>query len=368
MNRHEEVAAKLQRVRMWMTAQGYEAVALTTQANFSWITAGGCNHVGTTTEAGVAPVIITGDGQFLIANNIEAVRLAAEEIGDLPFAIRQMNWWEEDRDAALAAITGSDDRLATDGAWPGKAANCAGAIASLRWELLPPEIDRYRELGAIASRSLTETALEIEPGMTEHEIAAVLGSKLLAEGCTPGVLLIAVDERISRFRHPIPTDKVLDRIAMLVIGARKWGLGLSATRLVSFGPLSDELRSKHNAVCAVDTCFIGETKIGAKVADIFAKALQVYSDTGFGEEWKLHHQGGATGYAPRDYRGGLNSPHSVLPNQAFAWNPSITGTKSEDTIIATPCGTEILSPATDWPMLHIAHAGEAIARADILVR
>ena len=367
MTRQDEVAAKLGRVRDWMAAEGHAAVALTTQANFAWITAGGDNHVASTTDAGVAPVVITAEGQYLLANNIEAVRMAAEETGDLPFEIRQMNWWEEDRDALLAGIV-SGGSIATDGAWPGSAKGCAGPIAALRWALLPPEIERFRELGRLSSQALTETANETAPGMTEHEIAGILGGKLVAQGCIPGVLLIATDERISRFRHPVPTDKRLERTAMLVIGARKWGLGLSATRLVHFGELPGELAEKHRAVCTVDACFTHGTKVGARVADIFAAALQAYVDTGFGDEWKLHHQGGATGYAPRDYRGGLNSPHVVLPNQAFAWNPSITGTKSEDTIIATPAGTEVLSPAVDWPMLQIEYGGDVVERPDILTR
>ncbi len=58
----------------------------------------------------------------------------------------------------------------------------------------------------------------------------------------------------------------------------------------------------------------------------------------------------------------------VQPWQAFAWNPSITGTKSEDTILATPDGPEVISGSPDWPLVEATAAGRLVARPDILVR
>ena len=155
---------------------------------------------------------------------------------------------------------------------------------------------------------------------------------------------------------------------MLVVGARKWGLDISATRLVHFGKLPAELADKHRAVCQVDATFISATRPGAAVQDIFAKGVAAYEASGYPDEWKLHHQGGATGYAPRDYKGTMECPETVLENQAFAWNPSITGTKSEDTIIAMADQTEVLSTDEQWPILEVEYAGDKLARPDILVR
>ena len=307
------------------------------------------------------------DGWWIVTNNIEAPRQADEEIGDLPIEVHQEMWHDEDREGMAKAVLG-DARVASDGAWPAGSANEAKALARLRWQLLEPEIERYRWVGKETAVCLRETAQEIEPGMTEHEIAGLLGGKLLARGITPAVLLIATDERCYRYRHPIPTEKKLERHAMLVIGARRWGLGVSATRMVHFGEPDAELRRRHEAVCKVDACLIRETQVGAAVKDIFARAVEMYETTGYAEEWKLHHQGGATGYAPRDYRGGFGSEEVVLEGQAFAWNPSITGTKSEDTIIALGDRQDIISASGDWPILEIEYKGSVIGRPDLLVR
>jgi hypothetical protein len=58
----------------------------------------------------------------------------------------------------------------------------------------------------------------------------------------------------------------------------------------------------------------------------------------------------------------------VRPNQAFAWNPSIAGTKSEDTVIARPTGPEIISASPGFPMLAVEIDGVRWPRPDLYVK
>jgi Xaa-Pro aminopeptidase len=138
--------------------------------------------------------------------------------------------------------------------------------------------------------------------------------------------------------------------------------------MVSFGPPSAELAKKHRAVTAVDTAFIAATRVGVRIGDVFKKGLAAYAAQGYADEWRLHHQGGPTGYAPRDYRATADSDDLVLPYQAFAWNPSIAGTKCEDTIIATPDGPQIISASPGFPTIQAEVGPTRLARPDILVR
>jgi len=58
--------------------------------------------------------------------------------------------------------------------------------------------------------------------MTEYQIIGKMEDAVQSRGVQPIVNLIGTDERIFRFRHPLPTEKKLDRYAMLILCGRKW--------------------------------------------------------------------------------------------------------------------------------------------------
>jgi Xaa-Pro dipeptidase len=203
--------------------------------------------------------------------------------------------------------------------------------------------------------------------MTEIEIAGRIAAEAMREGVTPTLLLVGSDERIFRYRHPIPTSRSVDSYAMLVLCGRRWGLVASATRLVHSGRLSEELKSKQDACVFVDATFNVSTAVGEPVSRVFAQAVKAYRDVGFPEEWRLHNQGGAAGYESRDYEGTSACTEIVLAEQAFAWNPSITGVKSEDTMIVHADGIEFLTTTGDWPTVQVSVGGQALDRPAILV-
>ena len=367
MTRKEEVGEKGRRVRVYMAEKGYGAVLLGTQANFAWYTAGGDNHVAIASETGVATLVVTREQDYAITSNIEQQRILEEEVGDLDIEVRSYPWWEADEAAAVLREI-ADEPFVGDVPLGG-AEDVAREIAALRYSLLPSEVERYRYGGEIVGWALGEAAQEIKPGDLEGKIAGLLAQKLMAWGVIPGVVLVATDERVFKYRHPIPnTAKPLQHYAMLVVGGRYKGLCLSATRLVHFGPFNDELRRRQEAVAYVDATLISHTRQGRRIGDIFAAAVAAYEERGFADEWQLHHQGGPTGYAARDYRAEPDCDLTVQPNQAFAWNPSITGTKSEDTIVATDAGPEIISATPEWPMLSAQVGNSTWERPGILVR
>ena len=357
----QEIAEKEARVRTFMSEAGLDALVLTTQANFAWFTCGGDNHVGNASEAGIASAVITPDAKYIVCDNIESRRILEEEAGGQGFEFITHNWWEsalnDEIRKLLKGLVGSDTLV------PGTK---LVDITALRCSLTEQEINRYRRLGKATGECMSEVCRAIKPDMTEHKIASILDESLLSRGVFSNVLLIAVDDRISKYRHPIPTDKALERYAMVVTGARKWGLIISMTRIVHFGPVPAELRRKHDAVLTVDAEYIAHTKPGTPLEDVFRKGMEAYARTGFADEWKFHHQGGSTGYVGRENRAKVGMKETVKLNQAFGWNPSITGTKSEDTIIALADRTEIISAHGDWPMKQIEVGSIILPRPDIL--
>jgi len=206
----------------------------------------------------------------------------------------------------------------------------------------------------------------VHPGQSEYEIAALLASETEQRGVQATVNLIATDERISQFRHPLPTGKKLDRYAMLILCGRKQGLVCSVTRLVHFGRLPDELRRKAEAVAQIDAALIAATRPGRTVRAVLLRGIKAYASHGYPDEWRLHHQGGPAGYEPREYLATPDSSERVTVGQVYAWNPSITGAKSEDTILIGNRSNEILTHTPGWPTIAVEVNGFTIERPAIL--
>lgn len=365
MTRADDMAIKRSRVRDFLMTHNLGGVLFALQRSFSWYTSGGQNHVALTTEKGAAALLATPQQDYLVANNIEVERIMDEE-GLCDLGVQAISYrWDSDE----AEVTQLVERVLAGNRYTTDSGPHADELNRMRYSLTPLEVDRYRTLGRDCAAAMVEVCRTLTPGQTELQVAAQLSKGLWEQNIIPVVVLVAADERISKYRHPLPTRKQIERYVMTVICGRRHGLIISMTRLVHFGPVPRELRRKHDAVMQVDAAFIGATTVGADVDEIFQKALDVYEETGFGDEWTLHHQGGGSGYSSRDFKGTLHSREVVQPWQAFAWNPSITGTKSEDTIIATPDGPDIISMIKDWPTVEVsAGPGMVVPRPDILTR
>lgn len=360
-----EVREKERRLRAFLEGRNLVGVVLARQSSFSWLTCGGRGHVSVASERAVAPLLVTRERKYALTDNIEAARLAEEELAGQGFEVVSHLWFESNGSQALARLC-SGPKVADLPIFGLKDASTE--LARLRYSLTPWEVDRYRSVGRIAAEAMEEAVMCVQPGLTEYQVGARLAAEVMGRGADPIVVLVGADKRLPRHRHPLPTDNPVRNQAMLVLCARKWGLIASLTRLVHFGPLNEELKRRQEACAQVDGAFILSTKPGASVAEIFVNAAGVYRETGFPDEWHLHHQGGATGYETRSYKATPTIEETVQANQAFAWNPSITGTKSEDTILATAKGPEVLTATAKLPTAIASFRGTEIARPAILER
>ena len=153
---------------------------------------------------------------------------------------------------------------------------------------------------------------------------------------------------------------------MLVACVRRHGLHVSLTRIVHFGSVPEELKDKHAACAMVDASFIFFSRPGEPCSEIFRRAKRIYQKTGYADQWRLHHQGGIIGYAPREVKATPDLPFPLKRHMALAWNPSITGTKSEDTILIDDDGFQFLTRTIRWPTLRIKVKGVEVRRPDIL--
>jgi Xaa-Pro aminopeptidase len=360
---HKEFAEKERRLQGLLQQRDLDAVLLTKAANVAWLSGGGQTYINIATGGGVGSLLITPSGRYLLTDVIEAERLRDEEgFGASGWEIIAEPWHEGKK--RLTELT-SGLRVGTDSQVE-KMTDIGDDIVRMRWTLTDPEVERFRELGADAGAAIGEAAKRVHAGMTEYEIAALLADSTYQRGAVPIVVLVATDERIAQRRHPLPTGKRMERSAMLVLCARRYGLIASVTRMVHHGPVSQELRRALEAAATVDAITVQATRPGAIAGDIFARLQQAYEKMGYPGEWRNHHQGGLAGYEPREYVATPTSTQVVEAPQAFAWNPSVPGAKSEDTFLITPSGAELLTPTPGWPQLQIELEGGVLERPDIL--
>jgi Xaa-Pro aminopeptidase len=359
-----EISEKLSLLRDLAFRKALDAILLQRVSSIAWATGGASAYVNTASSIGEASLLITGKNQYLITNNIEATRLEKEEgLASQGWDFHITPWYENE--LSVQKLT-KGLKLGADNDFPG-AMDLSGEIAHLRANLNHEEGEHFRVLGQLCAQAMDTTARSVHPGQTEFEIASLLAREAEARGMQAIVNLIAVDERIFNFRHPLPTDIKLNHYVMLVLCGRRWGLVCSLTRLVYFGKLPDEIRHKADAVAHVDATMIAATRPGDTLGQIFRIVQEAYAAVGYADEWKLHHQGGPAGYEPREYLATPGSKDIVIAGQVYAWNPSITGCKSEDSVLISDGGFEILSVIPGWPMLKVDVAGQIIERPDILI-
>jgi Xaa-Pro aminopeptidase len=348
-----ELDDKTERLAKLARETNLGGILLTTQTNFSWLTGGGTNRIDGSREPGAGNLFVTADGRrYVIANTIEMPRLLAEELGDGGWEPIEYAWTEEharpDTIARLAQRACGDATVGAD--WPVAGASPIDRpITRVRNLLTPAEVDRYVSLGVDAGRVLGEVCRDLEPGEDERAIAARMAAAVATTGARAVVTLVAADERLARFRHPVAGAKRWERVVMLVLCAQRHGLIVSLSRIVSAGRVPQALEKITESNARVFAAMLEETTPGALGQDLFTVAQQAYSTEGFPGEEKKHHQGGATGYRTREWLAHPASEEQVQARQAFAWNPSITGTKIEETALVEGEDIRIITNSPDWP-------------------
>ena len=359
----EEIEIKLERIRALLDKHHLDGLLLKKVSSFAWATCGAASFVNTASTDGAASLLITRTSQYVLTDNIESTRIKGEEmLEDQGWKIITRQWYGNPAD--LASLAGGN-QIGCDGPIP-DGVDLSGEISRMRALLISEENLRFRTLGRLCAETMNTAARLITPGMSEYQIAALIAGGALSREVQPIVNLIATDDRIFSYRHPLPTSKRLEKYGMLVMCGRHKGLVCSITRLVYFGRLPEELLRKSHAVARVDAEMILQTRPGKSLGDIIETARNVYSQTGFADEWMDHHQGGPAGYEPREYLAVPGSDDLISIGQVYAWNPSIRGTKSEDTILVGDDENEIITEIPDWPMIPIEYDGKKLMRPAIL--
>jgi Xaa-Pro dipeptidase len=322
-----------------MERHGLGGIVLRRPANFAWYTGGGDSRVDRSQPWGVADVLVTPFAEIVATTTIEAPRMREEQTPELRV---EEHPWQLDGDAFLHELAGGAP-LGADAPVEG-AARIDDDIARLRRVLDEQAIERLRLIGVDASDALAEAATTVVPGIDELELAANLDAACRRRGLTAPVLLAACDRRIERHRHALPFGGEVERRAMLVVSAERGGLFANSTLFVELDERPPELERRARACEEILARMREEaTRPGRTLADAFEDCTRFYAEAGYPGEWRLHHQGGSCGYLSREVIATPSTLDRIEVGNAFAWNPSITGYKSEETFVLTESGPEIVT-------------------------
>ncbi|MCX7808639.1 MAG: M24 family metallopeptidase [Deltaproteobacteria bacterium] len=318
----------MRRLLAWMDAHGFPQFFVARPENFAWLTGGADNTV--VVNEGVAWIEVQGEGLRLHTSRIEARRLKEEEIPSITDIVIYP-WY------STPSIPSPND-LEHD-------------LTPLRLVLSPEEQERFRRLGKDAACAVGEALRAAKPAWTERELAGAVAEEAYAKGIVPSVLLVAGEDRIFKYRHPLPKDKPLGRLCMVVICGRRHGLVANLTRLRVWGLA--KVRETYQKLLTVEAVALEATKPGNTLREVILAIQNAYQRVGFVEAFEEHHQGGIAGYRPREIIGTPESYAKLEAGMAVAWNPSFGGTKVEDTFLITEEGLENLTVDPAWPMLEV---------------
>jgi antitoxin VapB len=330
--------------RAAVEAAGGAPLVVSAPENVRWLLCGR----GRPVDVGSADytVVLRGDDALVLYADIERSRVEAEErLEELGYQTVPFPWYEG-RAATVARIGGcgarTDDELEAE-------------LAPHRRALADEEVERYRSAATDAGAALAAALDRLRPETTEIEAAGELARETRARDLVVRVNLVAGEERQPVHRHPLPTSAPVGRHALLALTAERHGLHVSLTRIVSFGAAPARLADLVRAAAEVDAAVIDASTPGATHAQLFDVLAAAYDRVGFPEEWRRHHQGGLTGYKGREVFAVPEEPTPLPDVGAVAWNPSITGGgKSEDTVLVTAAGREILTRTPQLPEIAVA--------------
>lgn len=358
-SRRDEVDAKVARLRSFLAEQELAGLVLLGSDAIAWLTGGLTCAIERGTPTAPLRVVLTADRCVALTTNVEWPRLAAEAgLDALAIELEATAWYDElelrRRTLDLAGARATElgcDRDASLGR------GCEEELIELRLALSSREREAAAALGFDTAAALEGALRAWEPGERDFEVQARVEAELERRGAFAPCLIVGGDERVERYRHPLASGAVTERIVMAVAVAERGGLHAAATRFVSEGRLTEAQRRVHRDARSVEEAMLAACVPGATYGEVMLACARGYGEVGQPEAWREHYQGGPIAYRQREFE--------LVPTQttsrwfdvplalghAVAWNPSLAGGgKVEDTYLLEQDGLRRLTDSGNWPL------------------
>ncbi len=358
MTREEDVERKIKLIREYMKQRGASGTLIRKTYNFSWITGGGRSYILPSDSEGMAYVFITMNDSYIIANNNEVNRLKNEELTE-NFSLVSSPWFMSLEDMVLKVA--DDQKILYE-----EDADFNSFLFHSRTVLSTYEIEKYAEVGRQTATALERAMRMLNPKMTEIEVKALIMHELTIEGVEPLLVLVFGNNSRKLYKHNLPRNIEISDVCIASVCARLHGLIASATRSVEF-TANTEFERMYATNAEIDAEIIHSSYEHSLISQVFFDIENIYEKHGFPLEWQRHHQGGIAGYKTREVLARPHLPFQLKKNMAFAWNPTLEGTKSEDTYLRTSDEMRLLTRGTsEWPYLEFEINGTKYRRPALL--
>lgn len=360
-----EVQEKERRLRTLLAESGYESAILTRRSNFAWITGGGDAVSSRVSPTSPVYLVITPRQKYAVGYSMDLPWTMENALDGLEYRAVMLPPFGKTPEAAALEL--AEGRAAADDSFLGLD-NIQARIVKAHEPYTPEEMARYRQLAQDCNDIQIELAGWVQPGMTERHVLAHMWQLFLERGCEGHYMFVGSDDRISRFRHPVPSDKPIEKVVMLAPAVARWGLLISTSRTICFGEPSAELRRRFNAMSAIQAALLARTQLGTPLTSLFTLIMEQFERAGFPEERYNHFHGGPVGYWA-GYAERMRDPAEVVkPNMAFLYYLTVAGVHTEELMLVDERGAEFVTVGSGWPLMEIAVEGKTISVPDIFVR
>jgi len=231
-------------------------------------------------------------------------------------------------------------------------------VEDLRTIKDPSELLMIEKAAAIADAAVEQIATEIEPGMTEAEVANRLNALLRSLGAKKEAfdLIVASGPR-SAMPHAASSEKPIsaDEPIVIDIGAQFGGYHSDLTRTIWLDKINSKIAEVYEIVENAQAAAIQAARPGIPCVELDAVARKFIEDAGYGDYFghglghgvglEVHEAPAVSRFGKGEIRSGM-----VFTVEPGIYIPEIGGVRIEDMALATESGCRLLTKSPHRPV------------------